>query len=171
MTPSLEHALAAATAASPIIADRTPNERAGWLRGIADDLDGAVEELVALAAAETQLPTARLEGEVSRTSFQLRLTADALVEGAWLEVTIDHADPDWPVGPRPDLRRYLRPLGPVLVVAASNFPFAFSVAGGDTATALGVGCPVLVKTHPGHPKLSRRTGEIVTDALKPSRST
>ena len=166
MPPALEDALAAATAASPIVADRTPRERAGWLRGLADDLDDAVEELVALAAAETHLPTGRLEGEISRTSFQLRLIAAAVVEGSWLEVTIDHADPDWPVGPRPDLRRYLRPLGPVLVVAASNFPFAFSVAGGDTATALGVGCPVLVKAHPGHLQLSRRTGEIVTDALR-----
>lgn len=166
--PELELALAAAAAAGRIVADSAPSERSGWLHAIADDLDAAADELVGLAAAETYLPRGRLEGEVSRTSFQLRLIAEAVVEGSWLEVSIDHADPEWPMGPRPDLRRFLRPLGPVLVVAASNFPFAFSVAGGDTAAALGVGCPVLVKAHPGHLELSRRTAKIVTAALSRS---
>ena len=165
MTPELERALAAAALASHGTVDPAPTERADWLARIADALDASTEELVDMAAVETHLPMTRLTGELGRTTFQLRLIADAVREGSWLEVVIDHADPEWPMGPRPDLRRFLRPLGPVLVFAASNFPFAFSVAGGDTATALGVGCPVLVKTHPGHPRLSRRTAEIVTTAL------
>ncbi|ROS71845.1 NADP-dependent aldehyde dehydrogenase [Curtobacterium sp. PhB130] len=166
MTPELDSILTDAANASTSVAGSTPSERATWLRVIADGLDAAVGELVDLATRETHLEIGRLEGEVARTSFQLRFTADAVVEGSWLEVTIDHADAAWPVAPRPDLRRMLQPVGPVLVVAASNFPFAFSVAGGDTATALGAGCPVIVKAHPGHPLLSRRTAQIVTDALR-----
>ena len=165
MLEQLEHSLEAASSAAPTTADSTPQERSGWLHAIADDLDAATDELVDLAAAETHLPTGRLTGEVRRTTFQLRLLAGAVTEGSWLEACIDHADPNWPMGARPDLRRFLRALGPVLVVAASNFPFAFSVAGGDTAAALGVGCPVLVKAHPGHLALSRRTATIVTGAL------
>ncbi len=138
--------------------------RASWLRAIADDLDGAVDELVELAMAETALPDARLRGEVARTTGQLRLFADVLLEGSYLEAVLDSADPA-ATPPRPDLRRMLRPIGPVAVFAASNFPFAFSVAGGDTASALAVGCPVIVKAHPGHPLTSRRTAELVVAAL------
>src|SRR5690606_37816453 len=163
--PGLDSVLRAAARSASVLAGTEPGTRADWLRAIADDLDAHAAELIELAQAETHLPEARLTGEVKRTTFQLRLTADAVVEGSWLEVAIDHPDPDWPTGPRPDLRRMLRPVGPVLVVAASNFPFAFSVAGGDTATALGAGCPVVLKTHPGHPRLSERTGEIVRAAL------
>ena len=161
----LESVLAAAAGCSASVARTTPAERAGWLRAIADALDADRDALVALARTETHLPEPRLVGEVGRTTFQLRLTADALEEGSWLEVAIDHADADWPTGPRPDLRRMLRAVGPVLVVAASNFPFAFSVAGGDTATALGAGCPVILKAHPGHLELSRRTAALVVTAL------
>ena len=118
-----------------------------------------------MAAAESHLGTDRLMGEVGRTTFQLRLFAEVLDEGSYLEVTIDEPDPSWPPAPRPDLRRMLVPLGPVVVFAASNFPFAFSVAGGDTASALAAGCPVVVKAHPGHPRLSALTGEIVAGAL------
>ena len=127
-----------------------PVDRARCLRAVADALDAAADELVPLAAAETRLGTARLTGEVGRTTFQLRLFADMLDEGSYLQATIDHPDPAWPPGPRPDLRRMLVPLGPVVVFAASNFPFAFSVAGGDTASALAAGCPVVLKAHPGH---------------------
>ncbi len=154
----------AATAAFPVMAASTASTRASWLRSIADELDGAVDELVVLADEETHLGEGRLRGEVARTSGQLRLFATAIIEGAYLEATIDHADPS-ATPPRPDLRRMLRPLGPVAVYAASNFPFAFSVAGGDTASALAVGCPVIVKAHPGHPRLSRRTAQLVTEAL------
>ena len=95
---------------------------------------------------------------------------DALEEGSLLEVIIDTADPQAKPVPRPDLRRILVPLGPVLVFAASNFPFAFSVCGGDTASALAAGCPVIVKAHPGHPELSVRTAEVMIEALRTLRA-
>jgi NADP-dependent aldehyde dehydrogenase len=140
------------------------SERAGWLTSVADALDAAAPELVPIAQRETHLDEARLSGEVGRTTGQLRLFADVLLEGSWVEAIIDHAAPT-ATPPRPDLRRMLVPVGPVAVFAASNFPFAFSVAGGDTASALAAGCPVVVKAHPGHPELSRATARVVSDAL------
>jgi NADP-dependent aldehyde dehydrogenase len=154
----------AADAAEPFGA-LAPAQRARQLVAAADALDAAKDELVPLALSETNLGEARLTGELKRTTFQLRLFAEVLDEGSYLGVTIDRADADFALGPKPDLRRVLRPLGPVLVFAASNFPFAFSVAGGDTASALAAGCPVVLKAHPGHPRLSARTGEIVSAAL------
>lgn len=155
---------AAATAASRIAAAASDAERASWLRAVADALDANVEELVRIADDETHLGEARLSGEVARTTGQLRLFAEVVTEGSYLEAIIDHADAS-ATPPRPDLRRLLRPLGPVAVFSASNFPFAFSVAGGDTASALAVGCAVVVKAHSGHLALSRRTAEIVAAAL------
>src|SRR4051812_30100999 len=107
----------------------TPNvERARVMRAIADALDAAGGELVGIAQQETALTQPRLQGELQRTTFQLRLFADVAERGAYLDARIDRADADWPMGaPRPDLRRMLVPIGPVLVFAASNFPFAFSV--------------------------------------------
>ncbi|MFJ8893368.1 aldehyde dehydrogenase (NADP(+)) [Leifsonia sp. NPDC102414] len=140
------------------------SNRAHWLRAVADRLDAATDELVAIAARETGLGDARLRGEVARTTGQLRMFASVVEEGSYLEAIIDHAAPD-ANPPRPDLRRLLRPLGPVAVFAASNFPFAFSVAGGDTASAIAVGAPVIVKAHSGHPELSERTAGLVTAAL------
>jgi NADP-dependent aldehyde dehydrogenase len=163
---TLERVLAAAAEAAGPSAASTPAERAAWLIAVADALDDAAEELIPLAAAETHLPAApRLKGELARTTFQLRLFAGELDNGHFLGATIDHADSAWPMGPRPDIRRAAIPIGPVLVFAASNFPFAFSVAGGDTASALAAGCPVVLKAHPGHPELSSRTGALVRDAL------
>ncbi|TNC26546.1 aldehyde dehydrogenase (NADP(+)) [Amycolatopsis alkalitolerans] len=165
-TTELHRILAAAAEAAPKLAETTPVQRAAWLVAVADALDAAAEELVPLAAEESHLPAApRLKGELARTTFQLRLFGGVLDDGTFLGATIDHADPEWPMGPRPDIRRTVVPIGPVLVFAASNFPFAFSVAGGDTASALAAGCPVVLKAHPGHPRLSARTGEIVRDAL------
>jgi NADP-dependent aldehyde dehydrogenase len=138
--------------------------RATWLERVADELDANVDELVTIADEETALGRARLTGEVARTTTQLRMFAAVIREGAYLEAIIDHAAPD-ATPPRPDLRRMLRPLGPVAVFSASNFPFAFSVAGGDTASALAAGCPVVVKAHSGHPRLSERTAGIVGEAL------
>src|SRR5690606_21623156 len=129
-----------------------------------DAIDGRADDLVAVAHAETALGEARLRGEVARTTGQLRLFADVVREGSYLEAMIDTPDPA-ASPPRPDLRRMLRPLGPVAVFAASNFPFAFSVAGGDTASALAAGCPVVVKAHPGHPRLSRAVADLVAEAL------
>ncbi len=166
-TPAeLEQALSDAAAAAKPLAASEPAVRADWIRAVADALDAAVDDLVPIAMRETSLPEARLRGEVARSSGQLRLFADALAEGSLLEVIIDTADPDAKPVPRPDLRRVLVPLGPVLVFAASNFPFAFSVCGGDTASALAAGCPVIVKAHPGHPELSVRTAEVMIEALR-----
>lgn len=155
---------AAAHAAAGPAAAASDTTRASWLLAVADAIEANTTELVALADAESRLGTVRLSGEVARTTGQLRLFARVIVEGSYLEAIIDHGNPA-ATPPSPELRRMLRPVGPVAVFSASNFPFAFSVAGGDTASALAVGCPVIVKAHSGHPELSRRTAEIVTTAL------
>ena len=140
--------------------------RADRLRAVGAALEAVRDELVALADAETGLGPARLGSELTRSRVQFELFADAVDDGAFLEIVIDMADPSAVPAPRPDLRRMLVPVGPVAVFAASNFPFAFSVAGGDTASALAAGCPVIVKAHPGHPGLSRRSGEVIAAALR-----
>ncbi|MDN4642279.1 aldehyde dehydrogenase family protein [Agreia sp. PsM10] len=134
--------------------------RAELLDAIADALEARRVDIVAAADSETALGETRLNGELTRTTYQLRFFGEVLREGSYLEATIDHAG-DTPMGPRPDLRRMLLPLGPVAVYAASNFPLAFSVAGGDTAAALAAGCGVVVKAHPAHPATSDLVGRIV----------
>jgi NADP-dependent aldehyde dehydrogenase len=162
----LDAVLSAAESAREPFAALSPSARAEALRRVADTLDAAAGELVPLAHRETHLPERpRLHHELERTTFQLRLLAETVVDGGYLEVVLDSPDTCWPAGGRSDLRRMLVPLGPVAVFAASNFPFAFSVAGGDTAAALAVGCPVVVKANPGHPLLSDRIGELVAAAL------
>lgn len=161
----LEALTAEAAAAAPVWRASKAAERAGWLRAAADALDASTDELVEIADRETRLGTTRLRGEVGRTTAQLRLFAAVVEEGSYLELTVDDADSS-ATPPRPALRRLLVPVGPVAVFSASNFPFAFSVAGGDTASALAAGCPVIVKAHSGHPELSRRTAEIVAAALE-----
>jgi NADP-dependent aldehyde dehydrogenase len=161
----LHRLIGAAAEASRGLVGSRPSDRATWLELVADRLDARAEELVPLGAQETHLGVDRLQGELKRTTFQLRLFAQILQDGSFLQTTIDHADPAWPMGPRPDLRRMLRPIGPVAVYGASNFPFAFSVAGGDTASALAAGCPVLLKANPSHPELSAATGVQVSNAL------
>ncbi|KRC59463.1 aldehyde dehydrogenase [Agromyces sp. Root81] len=140
------------------------DDRARWLAALAEAVEAHRDELVALAAEETHLSAARLTGEVTRTATQLRFFAEVAREGSYVEATLDSPDASL-TPPRPDLRRMLRPLGVVAVFAASNFPFAFSVLGNDTASALAAGCPVVVKAHPGHPRLSRRVVEIGRSAL------
>ena len=163
----LDRVLQAAAVAAPTWSAMSAEDRASALEGVADALEGAGSELIPVGMRETNLAEGRLQGELKRTAFQLRLFAEVVRDGRHLDVRIDHADADWPMGaPRPDLRRYLRPIGPVLVFSASNFPFAFSVAGGDTASALAAGNPVVVKAHSGHPELSRMTGDVVTEALR-----
>jgi NADP-dependent aldehyde dehydrogenase len=164
-TEDLETVLAGAAAAAAPFGALHPATRAGMLSAVANALEGAADELVPIAIEESGLPEARLRGELNRTVVQLRLFVEVLRDGSYLDVIIDEADPDFAIGPRPDLRRMRVPVGPVLVFAASNFPFAFSVAGGDTASALAAGCPVVLKAHPGHPRLSARTGTIVREAL------
>jgi NADP-dependent aldehyde dehydrogenase len=162
--PTLEAVLADAAAAEAAFADTPSATRAGLLRAIADALDAARSDLVALAMRETHLPEGRLTGEVGRTTGQLRAFADALDAGYWADAIIDTGDPST-TPPRPDLRRMLVPVGPVLNFAASNFPFAFSVAGGDTAAALAAGCPVVLKAHPGHPETSRATAALIASCV------
>ncbi len=164
-TAQLDAFATAAASAAPIWRRSSATERAGWLRAIADTLDAHVAELVEIADRETRLGVARLTGEVARTTGQLRLFAGVVDEGAYLEITVDDSDAS-AAPPRPELRRFLTALGPVAVFSASNFPFAFSVAGGDTASALAAGNPVIVKAHSGHLELSRRTAELVIEALR-----
>lgn len=141
-------------------------ERAQFLRTIADGLDAASGEIAERAGLETALPQARLQGEVKRASNQFRLFADVIEEGSWVAARIDTALPDRQPLPRPDLRSMLRPLGPVAVFGASNFPIAFSVAGGDTASALAAGNPVIVKAHPAHPGTSEIAGRVICESAR-----
>lgn len=163
--PELNAAVDAAHAA--FLLGRTADlpTRAAWLEAIAAELEADIDVLVPLAARETHLGVPRLQGELKRTAFQLRLFASEVRAGEHLDATIDHADPDWGMGPRPDLRRMNVPLGVVGVFGASNFPFAFSVMGGDSASALAAGCSVVYKAHEGHPELSVRTAESVRRGL------
>ena len=161
----LERIAQLAADVAPVWAATTPRDRATALVAAADALIDAQAELVATAMTETGLTEPRLVGELKRTAVQLRLFADVVVDGSYLDVRIDEADSEFALGVRPDLRRYRIPVGPVLNFAASNFPFAFSVAGGDTASALAAGCPVIVKAHSGHPQLSTETARVIIGAL------
>ncbi len=156
----VDAAAGAAAAALPEWAGLGAGERARALEAVADALDARVSELVALADEETALGETRLTGEVARTTGQLRLFAGVLRDGGYANPVTSP-----PGGGIAEIRRINHPAGPVAVFAASNFPFAFSVAGGDTASALAAGCPVVVKAHEGHPGTSELTAQIVTGAL------
>ena len=142
-----------------------PRTRGGWLDAVADGLEADADALVEIAGEETHLGEVRLRGELKRTIFQLRLFATEIRAGEHFDATIDHADAEWGMGARPDLRRLNVPIGVVGVFGASNFPFAFSVIGGDSASALAAGCSVVHKAHDGHLKLALRTAETVAAAL------
>ena len=135
--------------------------RAAFLRAIADEIEARAETITEIGTQETGLPVARLQGERGRTTGQLRLFADHIEKGDFLDRRFDAAQPDRQPAPRPEIRLIQRPIGPVAVFGASNFPLAFSTAGGDTAAALAAGCPVVVKGHSAHPG----TGEIVAEAV------
>jgi alpha-ketoglutaric semialdehyde dehydrogenase len=141
-------------------------DRGAFLRAIAANIESIIEELVERAEQETALPKARLQGETARTCGQLRLFADVVEEGSWVQARIDRGRPDRKPAPKPDIRSMLRPLGPVVVFGASNFPLAFSVAGGDTASALAAGNPVIFKGHPAHPGTSELVGHAVREAVR-----
>jgi len=161
-TPALVAQACAEAEAAFAVYGATPRaERARFLEAIADEIEARGPALTAIGTQESGLPAARLEGERGRTTGQLRLFADHIRSGAHLDRRHDPALPDRQPAPRPDLRMVQRPLGPVAVFGASNFPLAFSVAGGDTAAALAAGCPVVVKGHPAHPG----TGELAGDAI------
>src|SRR5438105_2243868 len=140
-------------------------QRAHFMRTIAKELESLGDEVIQIAHEETHLPEARLRNERARTIFQLHNYADACERGAWLEARIDTAIPDRNP-PKPDLRKMLIPLGPVVVFGAANFPFAYSTAGGDTACAFAAGCPVIVKAHPAHAGTSEKVATAILNAAK-----
>jgi NADP-dependent aldehyde dehydrogenase len=156
----LDDVCAAADAAASGLGQLGRAGRAVMLSAMAAELEARRDELVAVADRETGLGSPRLPGELTRTVFQLEFFAEVLREGSYLEATIDHRG-ETPAGVRPDLRRIMRPRGAVGVFGASNFPFAFSVPGGDTASALAAGCPVVAKAHEAHPVTSRLCHEAL----------
>jgi NADP-dependent aldehyde dehydrogenase len=140
-------------------------QRAAFMHAVATALENSGDELIKTAMQETNLPEARLRNERARTVFQLNSYADACERGEWLEARIDTANADRNP-PKPDIRKMLVPLGPVVVFGASNFPFAYSTAGGDTASAFAAGCPVVVKAHPAHAKTSELVAQIILKVVK-----
>jgi alpha-ketoglutaric semialdehyde dehydrogenase len=157
-----------ASDASLALASLSGAQKASFLRNLADRLDGLVEQLVVTMTGETGLPEPRVRGETGRTTFQLRMFADLVESGNWVDARIDRAQPDRQPLPKPDLRSMLRPVGPVVVFCASNFPLAFSVAGGDSASAWAAGCPVIVKAHHAHPGTALLVGNAVVDSVRAS---
>jgi len=143
----------------------SPERRASFLEKIVDEILALGDELIERANVETAPPKDRLLGERGRTVNQLRMFADLIREGSWVDARIDRAIPDRQPLPKPDIRRMLIPIGPVAVFGASNFPLAFSVAGGDTASALAAGCPVVVKAHPAHPGTSELVARAIVKAV------
>lgn len=161
-TPAdVDRAVRAAEAAFWSFSALSRDDRARFLEAIADEIEARAAAITAIGTAETGLPAARLEGERGRTTGQLRMFAAHIRKGDYLDVRRDAALPDRKPAPRPDIRLVQRAIGPVAVFGASNFPLAFSTAGGDTASALAAGCPVVVKGHSAHPG----TGEIVAQAV------
>ncbi|MFB3905200.1 MAG: aldehyde dehydrogenase (NADP(+)) [Acidobacteriota bacterium] len=142
-----------------------PETRAGLLEAIAQEIESLGDRLVERVSSETGLPENRIRSERQRTVNQLRMFAQLVVEGSWVDARIDRGRPDRQPVPKPDLRRMLTGLGPVVVFGASNFPLAFSVAGGDTASAFAAGCPVVVKAHPSHPGTSELVGMAIREAV------
>jgi alpha-ketoglutaric semialdehyde dehydrogenase len=163
--PELERACALAAAAFDTYRETSLEARAQFLEAIAAHILALGDALIERAVAETGLPRGRIEGERGRTVGQLRLFASVVRDGAWLDARIDPAQPGRAPLARADLRLRNVPVGPVAVFGASNFPLAFSVAGGDTASALAAGCPVVVKAHPAHPGTSELVGQAVRAAV------
>lgn len=155
-----------AAAAFDIYRMTSGRERAAFLRKIASNIESVADEIIERAGQETALPRARLHGETARTCAQLRLFAQVVEEGSWVNARIDRADPERKPLPKPDIRSMLRPLGPVVVFGASNFPLAFSVAGGDTASALAGGNTVIVKAHAAHPGTCELVGHAVRQSVR-----
>ena len=166
-TPAeVSRAVKAATRAATPYAAISAEDRAHFLEEFANQLESLGDEWLQRASVETALGIPRLTGERARTCGQLRMFAALLREGSWVDARIELADPDRKPLPKPDLRRMFVPLGPVAVFGASNFPFAFSVAGGDTASALAAGCPVVVKGHPSHPGASELAAKAINRAVE-----
>lgn len=162
----IQNALEAAEQAHLIYKNISREDKVSFLNSIADEIEAIRESLVKRASEESGLPLGRLEGEVGRTTGQIRMFANQAAEGSWVNATIDQAMPDRKPMPKSDIRKMLVPIGPVVVFGASNFPLAFSVAGGDTASALAAGCPVIVKAHPAHPGTSELVGAAIKKAVE-----
>jgi alpha-ketoglutaric semialdehyde dehydrogenase len=160
----LELAAQKAQAAFKIYRKKSGLEKAAFLDKIAEEIENIGDDLIQIATAETGLPAGRIQGERGRTTGQLRLFAQLLRDGSWVNARIETAIPDRQPLPKVDLRLMQQPLGPVGVFGASNFPLAFSVAGGDTASALAAGCPVIVKAHSAHPGTSELVGKAIQQA-------
>jgi len=167
-TEEINEAVMKATAAFSVYRKYPAEKKAVFLDKLAAGIDNSRALLISVATRESGLPGPRLDGEVSRTVNQAKLFASLLREGSWVRAIIDLAIPDRAPLPKPDLRQIQQAIGPVAVFGASNFPFAFSVAGGDTVSALAAGCPVLYKAHPGHPATSELVAEILVHAAKES---
>lgn len=159
-------AFALAESAFDVYRHKSPEQIAAFLESIADQIMALADDLISRVSAETGLPAKRFTGERARTVGQLRMFADVVREGSWVEATIDLAQPERKPLPKPDVRRMLIPVGPVVVFGASNFPLAFSVAGGDTASALAAGNPVIVKAHPAHPGTSEMVARAIVRAAE-----
>jgi len=161
----VERAAQLATAAFPVYGKLAGAEKAKFLRSIAAGIEAHATEIVDRARLETGLTEVRLRGELARTANQLRLFAGVVEDGSWVNARIDQAEPDRKPLPRPDIRSIFKPLGPVAVFGASNFPLAFSVAGGDTASAFAAGNPVIVKAHPAHPGTGELVGQVIRESV------
>lgn len=168
LTNDVEAATTAATEAFATLRATTPEQRGAFLDAIATEIEADKDAIIAAAVEESHLPVGRITGEVGRTTGQLRMFADVVRRGDHLGVRIDPAMPDREPLPRADIRQRMIPLGPVAVFGASNFPLAFSTAGGDTASALAAGCPVVVKGHPAHPRTGILTAAAVVRAVEKS---
>ncbi len=162
----VDRAARLAATAAPVLARLSGAARAKFLRAIATKLEFNIAELTARGTWETALPLGRCQSEVGRTVGQLRLFAEMVERGEWVNARIETAQPDRKPLPKPDHRSMMRPLGPVVVFGASNFPYAFSVAGGDTASAFAAGCPVIVKAHSGHLGTAELVGQLVVEAVR-----
>lgn len=162
----ISSAMDKAAAAFKVFKSINKDQKSNFLRSIANELELVSTALIDVAMQESGLTEVRLKGELARTTGQLRMFADLIEEGSWVDAVIMPAMPDRLPMPRADIRRMLRPLGPVVVFGASNFPLAFSVAGGDTAAAFAAGCPVIVKVHPAHPGTSAITATAIIKAVK-----
>jgi len=160
-TEEIDDAVMLAHNAFKVYKDYSGKKKATFLNAIADEIEVLGEELIKTYCKESGLPEGRAMGERGRTMGQLRLFANLLEEGSWVEAVIEKAQPNRTPMPKSDIRKMLFPIGPVVIFGASNFPLAFSTAGGDTASALAAGCPVIVKSHPMH----AGTGELVSSAI------
>jgi len=162
----IDDAMKGAAAAFIRFRELPASARALFLRAIADEIEALGDTLVERMMQESALPAARVRGERGRTTGQLRMFADYIEEGSWVDAVIEHGDPARSPVPKPDLRRMLHPIGPVVVFTAGNFPLAYSTAGGDTASALAAGCPVVVKAHEGHAGTNALVAEAVLSAAE-----